>query len=89
MQKINFQDLPSTTTPINASNLNLVQTNIENFINLIVDALGLDQDTYDNTKTYAVGDLVIHNYQIWECTTAISTAENWNSAHWTLVPVFC
>lgn len=29
MQKINFQDLPSTTTPINATNLNLVQTNTE------------------------------------------------------------
>ena len=32
MQKINFQDLPSTTTPINASNLNQVQTNVENCI---------------------------------------------------------
>ena len=29
MQKINFQDLPSTTTPINASNLNQVQDNME------------------------------------------------------------
>lgn len=30
MQKINFQNLPSTTTPVNASNLNQVQTNVEN-----------------------------------------------------------
>ena len=29
MQKINFQDLPSTTTPISASNLNTMQTNVE------------------------------------------------------------
>lgn len=29
MQKINFQDLPSTTTPINASNLNQIQDNME------------------------------------------------------------
>ena len=32
MQKINFQDLPSTTTPLNASNMNTLQTNVENAI---------------------------------------------------------
>ena len=30
MTKINFQDLPNTTTPVNASNLNQLQTNVEN-----------------------------------------------------------
>lgn len=30
MDKINFENLPSTNTPINASNLNLVQTNVDN-----------------------------------------------------------
>jgi len=33
MQKINFQDLPNTTTPINATNLNAVQTNVEDVFN--------------------------------------------------------
>lgn len=33
MQKINFQDLPNTTTPINATNLNAMQTNAETAIN--------------------------------------------------------
>lgn len=33
MQKINFVDLPSRTTPINATNLNAIQTNAENAIN--------------------------------------------------------
>lgn len=33
MQKINFQNLPSTTTPVNASNLNTMQSNIESDIN--------------------------------------------------------
>lgn len=32
MQKINFQDLPSTTTPISATNLNAMQTNVETAI---------------------------------------------------------
>lgn len=30
MEKINFKDLPDTTTPITADNLNLLQDNIEN-----------------------------------------------------------
>lgn len=32
MDKINFEDLPSTNTPISADNLNLMQDNIENEI---------------------------------------------------------
>ena len=34
MQKINFQNLPSTTTPVNATNLNAIQTNVEDAINI-------------------------------------------------------
>lgn len=37
MQKINFQNLPNTSTPLNATNLNQLQTNIENAINLASD----------------------------------------------------
>lgn len=33
MQKINFQNLPNTTTPVNANDLNQLQTNVENAIN--------------------------------------------------------
>ena len=33
MQKINFQNLPSTTTPLNATNMNAIQTNVENVFN--------------------------------------------------------
>lgn len=33
MKKIPFKDLPSTDTPIDSANLNLLQTNIENAIN--------------------------------------------------------
>lgn len=32
MQKITFQNLPNTTTPLNATNLNQLQTNVENAI---------------------------------------------------------
>ena len=33
MEKIEFKDLPDTTTPLSASNLNILQDNIENAIN--------------------------------------------------------
>ena len=33
MDKINFQNSPNTTTPVNATNLNQVQTNVENEFN--------------------------------------------------------
>lgn len=33
MNKINFENLPSTNTPINATNLNQLQTNVENTLN--------------------------------------------------------
>ena len=38
---------------------------------------------YDNTSTYAVGDIVAYEKELYRCTTAISIAEEWNSAHWT------
>lgn len=38
MEKINFENLPSTNTPINATNLNQLQTNVENAINGVVES---------------------------------------------------
>lgn len=37
---------------------------------------------YDATATYAVGDHCMHLGKYYECNTAISTPEVWNSAHW-------
>jgi hypothetical protein len=39
MQKINFKNLPSTDTAINATNLNLMQNNIENAIDSIANLI--------------------------------------------------
>lgn len=85
-----WKDLPDETTPITAERLNHLENGIfEVDIQSakILEALGLKNDTYDSIKTYAVGDMVIKNYAIYECTTAITTAEEWNSAHWTIVPI--
>jgi hypothetical protein len=44
---------------------------------------------YSASATYAVGDLVLYNFYIYECNTAITTAEAWNANHWTqLDPIF-
>lgn len=45
---------------------------------------GIIAAEYDSTKTYAVGDFCLHSGALYECTTAITTAEAWNSAHWSL-----
>lgn len=42
---------------------------------------------YSASSTYAVGDLVRHENVIYKCSTAIATAEAWNSTHWTAVTV--
>lgn len=48
MQKITFQNLPNTTTPINATNLNAIQTNAETAIN---DVAGDLSDYVNGTTT--------------------------------------
>ena len=43
--------------------------------------------TYSSSSTYAVGDYVLYNGALYECNTAITTAEAWTAAHWTAVKV--
>lgn len=50
-------------------------------------ARGSLADAYSASSTYAVGDVVLKDGQLYECNTAISTAEAWTAAHWTAVTV--
>ncbi len=50
MQKINFQNLPSTATPINATNLNAIQSNAESAINDVADDLSDAIDLFNDTS---------------------------------------
>lgn len=45
--------------------------------------LGLNIDTFSTSKTYAVGDYVVHDRKLWKCTTAVTSAGSWKSANWT------
>lgn len=40
---------------------------------------------YSSSETYGLGEYVVYNHVLYRCTTAIPTAEAWNSAHWTQV----
>lgn len=42
---------------------------------------------YSSTATYAVGDYAIYESNLYRCTTAIETAETFDSAHWAAVTV--
>lgn len=44
-------------------------------------------DKYDETQTYAVGDYAIYNNIVYECTTAVSTAEPFDSTKWTATSI--
>lgn len=59
-----------------AARMNKIESGIEN--NELVVA-----SVYSSSSTYSVGDFVIYNNTLYECTTAISTAEEWTAAHWT------
>lgn len=45
MQKITFENLPSTNTPLNANNLNTLQDNVENAIDSLI------SNTYGTSQT--------------------------------------
>lgn len=76
MEKINFQNLPSTETPINSTNLNQMQTNIENAINKLEEDSGWQRLT-DTGESYApidyrkMGQLVVLSSR-WYSETGIS-----------------
>lgn len=70
-----------TVPAINDVHLN----NIENGIKNCDSALGYDD--YDNTSTYAVGAYCIYDNKLYKCTTAVSSAEDFDSTKWNEVNI--
>lgn len=72
MQKINFENKPSTNSPINASNLNLLQDNIDDAINEVhgigttyvndTNPSALFGGTWEQVKTFAGGELLAYGW---------------------------
>lgn len=59
MQKIPFENRPSTDTPINASNLNLLQDNVEDAIDGIIES---GSNTNGNYIKYVDGTMICWGY---------------------------
>lgn len=78
MEKINFQDLPSTSTPVNATNLNAVQTNVETEFTNYYTQTAADAKFYDKTEINYIGENDdLDNY----LTTGCYTNGGQNPAH--------
>lgn len=45
----------------------------------------IELEPYSSSKTYAVGDYCEYSGGMYQCNTSITTAEAWNSAHWTAI----
>jgi LysM repeat protein len=52
------------------------------FFNTYIRDMITGAEVYDPTNTYALGAIVRRSGVMFRCTTAISTPEAWNSAHW-------
>lgn len=74
MTKIEFKNLPDTSTPLNASNLNTLQDNVEDAINNIT--IELD-DTVSTSSTNGVENQAITNYVDTEITGVLSDAKDY------------
>lgn len=70
-----------------ATDLDTEAKTITGAINELHAINGYNYDAYDDTATYAVGDLCIYNNTLYKCTTAITTAEAWNASHWTATSI--
>lgn len=77
-----YKALPDTSTPLLPDDN---ETGGLDRIYYAIRSLGLDQDTYDPTENYAVGDRVIHEFTLWECTTACTGT--WDETKWQVVPI--
>lgn len=79
MEEMNWID---KQTILNAETMNTFQGNIKNAIDKNSQSIGNDTDTYSNAQTYSIGDIVVYNNQLYRCTTAVTTAEEFDVAKW-------
>ena len=74
---------PGTIIPSITELINQIDAAIDSIPADYSTLLGSVASTYSASKTYAVGDYVWYDGSLYRCTTAITTAEAWTSAHWT------
>lgn len=77
----------STTSALSANQGKVLKGSIDdtntNLKDLLAKVIINYTGAYSNASTYSVGQVVSNSGDLWECSTPITTAEDWNSAHWT------
>lgn len=71
-------DTLTTTDKTTTGAIIEIKTGLDN-----VDTTANEAPPYSPTSTYTLGKYVSHEKHIYECTTAIEVAEEWNATHWT------
>ena len=91
--KVNWKNSPSTQTPLNATNLNKMDTAIDDVANWINqnedkvgDESGLIAAPFSTTKSYSKGDLVVHEKQLYAAKNNVA-AGAWNASNFETVTV--
>ena len=80
MTKITFKDLPDTSTPLNANNLNTLQDNVENAISVVAGDIPTIDSSVSTSSTNPIENQAITNYvdEIEE----IGTSNGWIYRKW-------
>ena len=78
---------PGTIIPSITELINQIDAAIDSIPADYSTLLGSVAGTYSASKTYAVGDYVWYNGQLYRCITAITTPEAWTAAHWTIAVI--
>lgn len=73
MTKIPFEDLPSTNTPLNASNMNQLQDNVEDAIDIVAGDIPTIDSSVSTSSTNPVENQAITNYVDGEITNIDTT----------------
>lgn len=73
---------PGTTASV-VDLVNAIETAISQIPASDTNLKGALAATYSNSALYGVGSYAWYDGKLYKCTTAITTAETWNSAHWT------
>lgn len=64
------------------ADIKIINNNTDTIDNLIHQNRSMISDSYDSTKTYSVGDVVIYEGTLYKCITDVVAAESFDKTKW-------
>lgn len=80
-------DSYSEEMPIEVLASNVQWDNSQSLVDYLNTVINNIADEYDNTSTYLVNDYCIYEGQLYQCTTAVTTAETFDPNKWALTSI--